>query len=87
MIVEQTSPLTKPRIRYVGMAFGSKLEHGQRALVYIIDRHPVLGNVPAPKWVNTSEVQEVHENGDFETLNTVYVKTAILDSPVFVSLE
>jgi hypothetical protein len=47
---------------------------GQRAAVYITTPHPVLGEVPAPKWVHTSTVLLVEEDGSFETLNTLYKK-------------
>lgn len=63
----------KPSVRYSGVAFNGPVV-GQRAQIFIVDPHPVLGELPAPKWVNTSQVVKVEENGDFETLNTLYKK-------------
>lgn len=63
----------KPSVRYSGVAFYSPMV-GERAQIFIVDPHPVLGEIAAPKWVNTSKVVKVEENGDFETLNTLYKK-------------
>lgn len=67
--------MSKPIVRYsASTSWAPDIKVGTRALVYIVDSHPTLGHVPAPKWVHTSLVQSVDENGDFETLNTRYVK-------------
>lgn len=66
---------SKPTVRYSHTTdHWPDIAPGRRACVYIVEPHHTLGRVPAPKWVHTSEVVSVSENGDFETLNTLYVK-------------
>jgi hypothetical protein len=49
---------------------------GLSALVKTLD-HPDSDNVSNKKFVITSTVVAVHENGVFETLNTIYKPTRI----------
>jgi hypothetical protein len=64
----------KPQVTYSQITSGPVV--GARANVFITSPHPVLGLVAEPKWVHTSMVVAVEESGNFETLNTYYVKAA-----------
>lgn len=67
--------MSKPVVRYSSSTpFQPPLVVGQRACVYIVDMHPVVGWLGPGEWAHTSQVVSVSENGDFETLNTRYVK-------------
>jgi hypothetical protein len=65
--------MTKPIVRYSDY-YVTPPAVGRSAYVFIVDAHPVLGTVKAPKWVYTSPVQSVQPDGSFETLNTIYKK-------------
>ncbi len=56
----------KPVVHYIIKA-DTYIEEGKRAWVYALD-HPRLGQMQ----VDTSPVIKINENGEFETLNTVY---------------
>jgi len=63
----------KPIVEYEGDAFF--YDHNGNpewpvASIYALD-HPVLGS----RYVRTSVILNKHDNGDFETLNTIYRKT------------
>lgn len=63
----------KPVCKYIRVAAPVKV--GYRTWVQIDGSHPVLGN-PGVYPVHTSKVLVLHENGDFETLNTYYKKVS-----------
>lgn len=58
----------KKRLRYKQALRGPVV--GQRADIELIDDHPDCET----KLVSTSQVVKVEDNGNFETLNTEYVK-------------
>ena len=65
----------KPIVHFYGQAHFDTFEHEGGAVtianVYAIN-HPRLGN----EYVRTSRVIARHEDGSFETLNTIYVPEA-----------
>jgi hypothetical protein len=61
--------MSKKTIRYYGLQWGS-LEVGNTAFIVLAESHP---NCNTP-YVRTSTILSVEPNGNFETLNTHYVK-------------
>lgn len=74
----RTVAVAKPRVRYshfaVTLAPNTGLILGRSAFIFLVDPHPVLGHVTGGNWVRTSAVQIIGEGGDFETLNTIYIR-------------
>jgi hypothetical protein len=59
----------KKRIKYYGLQWGT-LEVGQPAFIVLAEDHPNCET----RYVRTSTVVSMDDEGDFETLNTYYVK-------------
>ena len=62
-----TQETTKPVVHFAGDAQFEDWGGNTVAYVHAID-HPYLGSMP----VRTSSVQKRHDDGSFETLNTIY---------------
>lgn len=61
----------KPEIKYYQAYFGPIV--GRSAIIRLAERH--YSPTAYTTQITTSQVVSVEENGNFETLNTKYVKT------------